>query len=50
MAAELRLCCFFCLVFPGLVEWCFYRGFCEIVEANGGFLMVDLWWDAGERW
>jgi hypothetical protein len=51
MTAELRLCCcFLCLVFSGVVEWCFCRGFCEKRGAAGGFLMVNLWWEAGERW
>jgi hypothetical protein len=36
--------------FFGVVEWCFCRGFCENLAANGGFLMANLWWDAGERW
>jgi hypothetical protein len=25
-------------------------GFCEKRGADGGFLMVNLWWNAGERW
>ncbi len=45
-----ELYCCFLRIFFGVVEWCFYRGFCENVAADGGFLMVNLWWDAGERW
>ena len=28
----------------------FLRGFCENVVPDCGFLMVKLWWNAGERW
>jgi hypothetical protein len=36
--------------FPGVVEWCFCRGFCEIWDADDGVLMVSLWWIGGKRW
>jgi hypothetical protein len=32
------------------VEGYFCRGFCEKRGADGGFLMVNLWWNAGEIW
>jgi hypothetical protein len=28
----------------------FCRGFCKNVVPDRGFLMVNLWWNAGERW
>jgi hypothetical protein len=34
----------------GVLELCFCRGFRENEVADGGFLMVNLWWNAGERW
>jgi hypothetical protein len=40
----------FFVIFFGVVGWCFCRGFCENLVADDGFLMVNLWWDAGERW
>jgi hypothetical protein len=36
--------------FFGVVEWCFCRGFCEILVTDDGFLMVSLWWIGGKRW
>src|SRR2546430_14118338 len=50
MTAELRLCCCFCLFFSGVAGWCFCGGFCRKRGADRGFLMVNLWWNAGERW
>jgi hypothetical protein len=50
MTAELRLCRCFADIFLGVVEGCFCRGFCKKRGADGGFLMVNLWWNAGERW
>jgi hypothetical protein len=41
---------FFADNFFGVVEGCFCRGFCKKRGADGGFLMVNLWWNAGERW
>src|ERR1700730_3789683 len=50
MTAELRLCCYFLALFFWRVEGHFCRGFVEKRGADGGFLMVNLWWKAGERW
>jgi hypothetical protein len=36
--------------FLTVVNGCFCRGFCENVVADRGFLMVNFWWVAGERW
>jgi hypothetical protein len=36
--------------FLGWGNGVFAGGFCENVVADGGFLMVNLWWNAGERW
>jgi hypothetical protein len=41
---------FLWLFFSGVVGWGFCRGFCEKRGADDGFLMVNLWWNAGERW
>lgn len=29
--------------FPGMVEWCFCRGFCKIGTAECGVFVVSLW-------
>jgi hypothetical protein len=34
----------------GVAEGRFCRGFCEKCGAERGFLMVRLWWIAGETW
>jgi hypothetical protein len=37
-------------IFSGVAGWCFCGGFCGNEVADRGFLMVNLWWNAGERW
>jgi hypothetical protein len=44
-----RISAYFSL-FSGVVECCFCWGFCEISVADGGILMVSLWWIGGKRW
>jgi hypothetical protein len=36
--------------FPGVVKWCFCRGFLEKRAFLRGFLMVNSWWNCGELW
>jgi hypothetical protein len=36
--------------FSGVAEWRFCWGFCRKRRAERGFLLVSLWWIAGELW
>jgi hypothetical protein len=36
--------------FPAVVEWGFYRGFCEKLGAACGAFVVNLWWSAWQTW
>jgi hypothetical protein len=38
------------VIFFGVVEWRFCWGFWEKWGAECGFLLVSLWWIAGESW
>jgi hypothetical protein len=50
MTAELRLCCCVWHYFSGVCKGVFAGILAKKRGADGGFLMVNLWWKAGERW